>query len=67
MCIVQTMKQDVTRENRGLHSMARKLFQKGNSSFIRVLEGHAKTKKSVILGRKNNLEQRTIQTTTKGY
>ena len=36
MCIVQTMKQDVTREDRGLHSMARKLFQKGNNSFIRV-------------------------------
>lgn len=36
MCIVQTMKQDVTREDRDLHSMARKLFQKGNNSFIRV-------------------------------
>lgn len=61
------MKQDVPREDRGLHSVARKLFQKGNNSFIRDLEGHAKTKKSVILGRKNNLEQQTIQTTTKGY
>lgn len=61
------MKQDVRRENGVFTVWLGSSFRKATTPLSGFLEGHAKTKKSVILDRKNKLEQQTIQTTTKAY